>query len=108
MITLTDNAHKHLMKVLENRQYHYLKFGLQGGGCAGFEYYWEPVSDMEPAKNDHVITLAPDYYLVIDVASQMHLLGCTVDYVSDMFNSQIKVINPLAKTSCGCGTSISL
>jgi iron-sulfur cluster insertion protein len=108
MITLTDAARQHFLQVMTKNNHHYLKFGLQGGGCAGFEYYWEPVAQMLPDQNDHVMNLDLTHYLVIDAASQMHVLGSTIDYVSDMFNSQVKVINPLAKSSCGCGTSISL
>ena len=108
MITLTDSAKRHILNVLKEQQYFYLQFGVQGGGCAGFEYYWKPVYRMEPDANDFVLMIEPDYYIVIDAASQMHVMGSTVDYVSDMLNSQIKVTNPLAKGSCGCGTSISL
>lgn len=108
MITLTDAARTHIKRQLIDMDHNYLRFGVQGGGCAGFEYYWEPIKDLVPAHDELVVDISPGLYLVVDPASQMYVLGCTVDYVSDMFNSQIKVINPLAKSSCGCGTSISL
>jgi iron-sulfur cluster assembly accessory protein len=108
MITLTDTARTHIKRQLIDMDHNYLRFGVRGGGCAGFEYYWEPVKDMTPADDELVVEIALGLYLIVDPASQMYILGSTVDYVTDMLNSQIVVKNPLAKSSCGCGTSISL
>ena len=108
MITLTDAAKKHILNVLKEQAYHYLMFGVKGGGCAGFEYEWKPVYKMEPDANDFVLEIEPGYYIVVDSISQIHVIGSTIDYVSSMLNSQIVVDNPLAKSSCGCGVSFNV
>ena len=42
IINVTDSAKTHIVNVLKNMDKPYLVFGLKGGGCAGFEYFWEP------------------------------------------------------------------
>jgi iron-sulfur cluster assembly accessory protein len=34
--------------------------------------------------------------------------GSTVDFVDDLIGQSFKVQNPLAKASCGCGTSFTI
>ena len=45
---------------------------------------------------------------MIDVVSEMHVLGSTIDYVQELGGSFLKVINPLATAGCGCGESFSV
>ena len=52
-------------------------------------------------------TLVEDL-LVIDSISEMYVIGCTVDYVCELGGSYLKVINPQAKSSCGCGESFAV
>ena len=35
--------------------------------------------------------------------SEMFVAGCTIDYVTELGGSYLKVINPNATASCGCG-----
>jgi len=112
MITVTPAAQQHIVKILDNLQKPYLFFGVRGGGCAGFAYYYEPcdaadLSRMGDSDKDEIIQLDSNKQLIIDYASQMYILGCTLDFKTDIFNSQLTVENPLAKSSCGCGTSIA-
>jgi len=46
--------------------------------------------------------------LVLDPVAEMFVLGCTVDYVKELGGSYLKVINPNAVASCGCGTSFAV
>jgi iron-sulfur cluster assembly protein len=112
MINITPAAQAHIIGVLDNLQKDYLFFGVRGGGCAGFEYYWEPcdindLSRISNNSNDIAIQLNAKKSLIVDAASQMYLVGSTIDYKTDMFNSQLTVENALAKSSCGCGTSVA-
>ena len=43
----------------------------------------------------------------MDSTGLMYLLGSTIDYKTDFVNSQLVVENPMAKSSCGCGTSVA-
>ena len=46
--------------------------------------------------------------LLVDSISLVHMAGSQVDFVDDLMGQSFKVVNPLAKSSCGCGTSFSL
>jgi iron-sulfur cluster assembly protein len=112
IITITDAAKKHIFNVLESMDKPYLVFGLKGGGCAGFEYFWIPASRDEYEKNgepirDEFIDVGNDKKLVVDCTSLVYLIGSIIDYKSDFVSSSLVVENPSAKSSCGCGTSVA-
>jgi iron-sulfur cluster assembly accessory protein len=112
IINVTDSAKTHIISVLRNIDKPYLIFGLKGGGCAGFEYFWEP-TDQESYDNnspgrDEFIDLDGDKKLIVDCTSLVYLFGSTIDYKSDFVSSSLVVENPNAKSSCGCGTSIAV
>ena len=112
-ITLTEAARTHIRRVLIDMDKPYLVFGLKGGGCAGFEYFWEPADETLYAQNgnpqlDEFIELGEDKQLVVDHNGLIYLLGSEIDYKTDFVSSQLVVNNPMAKSSCGCGTSIAV
>jgi len=49
-----------------------------------------------------------DNILCIDDMAEMFVIGCTIDYVSELGGSYLKVINPNATASCGCGESFAV
>ena len=99
MIDITSSAVEYLDKV---RQDDYVTLGVKGGGCSGFQYVWDfkknwpDVNWSEPYEN----------VLVLDPMAEMFVAGCTIDYVSELGGSYLKVVNPNATASCGCGVSI--
>lgn len=112
-ITLTPAAEQHIAATLDKLGKPYLVFGLKGGGCAGFEYFWEPATEEQYAEygtpnRDEVIELPNGKKFVVDCTSLIYLIGSIVDYESNFISSQLTVKNPNAQSSCGCGTSISV
>ena len=93
MITLTDSAKEYLEKVGQPNVW----LSVKGGGCSGFQYVWD-TTDKEPTIGN----------LAIDPIAEMFVLGCTVDYVTELGGSYLKVINPNATASCGCGESFAV
>ena len=93
MLTITDNAKEYLSKVGQPNVY----LSVKGGGCSGFTYVWD-VTDAEPTVEN----------LVVDDMAEMFVIGCTVDYVEELGGSFLKVINPNATASCGCGESFAV
>ena len=78
-----------------------LRVYVTGGGCSGFQYDWNYVdTDKDGTLVDNV--------LVLDSMAEMFVLGCTVDYITELGGSYLKVINPNAKASCGCGESFAV
>ena len=46
--------------------------------------------------------------LWIDPIAEMYVIGCTIDYVTELGGSFLKVSNPNATASCGCGESFAV
>jgi iron-sulfur cluster insertion protein len=112
-VTLTEAARTHIRRTLIDIDKPYLVFGLQGGGCAGFEYFWLPADDelyFEKGSPDidEKISVGEGKTLIVDGTSLVYLIGSEIDYKNDFISSQLVVNNPMAKSSCGCGTSISV
>ena len=101
MITLTDNAKSYLTATTEKHGKKYAYLSVLGGGCSGFQYEWNMTDDTEKG------TLIENI-LVLDKIAEMFVIGCTVDYVKEIGGSYLKIINPNAKASCGCGESFGV
>ena len=93
MIELTERAKKYLKKVGKPN----VSLTVKGGGCSGFQYEWG-VTDNEPTVAN----------LWLNPIAEMFVIGCTIDYVEELGGSYLKVINPNAKASCGCGESFAV
>ena len=49
-----------------------------------------------------------DRNLWIDPIAEMYIIGCTIDYVTELGGSFLKISNPNATASCGCGESFAV
>ena len=101
MITLTENAKNYLSSICKDD---YISLGFNGGGCSGFQYVWDY------KKNWPDVNWSKPYEdcLVLDPMAEMFVAGCTIDYVTELGGSYLKVINPNATASCGCGESFAV
>ena len=46
--------------------------------------------------------------VLIDKTSIELIKGSKIDYVNELIGSSFKISNPIASSSCGCGTSFSI
>jgi|GEM_PF-101961 len=93
----------------------FLRVGIKGGGCAGFQYSLNFTDDVD---DDDVLTLVhvPEgnddrgraVRVVTDTFSASYLKGTELDYVESVQGAGFKFINPNAKRTCGCGSSFSV
>ncbi len=81
-----------------------LRVAVKGGGCSGFQY--EIIFD-DPAEDDLVIRGCGQSVL-IDSMSLPFLNNAVIDYSEELIGSRFVVINPNAKSTCGCSMSFSL
>ena len=82
-----------------------LRVSVEGGGCSGFQYKF----DIEHARADDDIEVARDGAVVlIDPVSLKYMAGAEIDFVDDLIGASFKINNPVATSSCGCGTSFSV
>jgi len=93
MIEITESAKEYLNKVGQPNVW----LSVKGGGCSGFQYVWD-VTDKEPTIEN----------LALDPMAEMFVIGCTIDYVNELGGSYLKVVNPNATASCGCGESFAV
>lgn len=77
--------------------------GIITHNCAGFQY---GLAFDNKNDSDTVIS-AGDIEVLIDQMSSMYLSGAEVDYVDGLQGAGFRIINPNAKSSCGCGHSFS-
>jgi iron-sulfur cluster assembly accessory protein len=109
LITLTESAiaRIHEIRQKENNYDKFLRVGVSGGGCSGFQYLFD--LDNKSEESDIKIYQENSAILAItDDVSLPFLNGCVVDFIRELGGSYFKVTNPNAKASCGCGTSFSV
>ncbi len=101
MLSITSSAKEYLENI---RKDDYITLGVKGGGCSGFQYVWDFKKNWPDVKWGEPI----DGVLVLDPMAEMFVAGCTIDYVNELGGSYLKVINPNATASCGCGESFAV
>lgn len=104
MIRITDTAKEKMIDVLIDEKATMLRFGLQGGGCNGFTYFF--AFEGEASEDDLEILLDDRHKLLVDPMSMMYLEDAEVDYKRDIMGENFVFNNPQQKTSCGCGNSV--
>ena len=100
-INLTDSASDKILSVLNKDKSSKFRVYVTGGGCSGFQYDWS-------LSHIRGFGVCIDDILCVDDMAEMFVAGCTVDYVSELGGSYLKVINPNATASCGCGESFAV
>lgn len=104
MITVTDNAVRHLRSLLETHtaaERRGLRVQISKGGCSGLQY--EMLLDA-PKDGDAVVARDGVEFLV-DPESSHLLSGATLDYHDGLTGTGFQILNPNAARTCGCGTS---
>ena len=109
MITITEKA-KDYMESVSNGGY--VTLAVKGGGCSGFQYVW----GLSKTKDDELkrsgtaggVIDVIDNILLLDSLTVMYVIGCKIDYVTELGGSYLAVVNPTAKSSCGCGESFAV
>ena len=105
-VTVSDRAAAKIAAILQKEPAGaMLRVSVEGGGCSGFQYKFDVERDR--AEDDLVLEKA-NATVLIDPISVGFLAGSEIDFVDDLIGSAFKIINPNAKSSCGCGTSFSL
>ena len=99
--TITNKAAVCISENLKQGQY--FKFAVDGGGCGGFQYSF----DIADTAEDSDIIFSENPRALTDKESIMFLYGAEIDLEDAGMNRLLKVVNPGARMSCGCGTSFN-
>ena len=107
MINLTLAAVQEVKRLIEKEQKPNLglRLGVKGGGCSGMSYALS-IDEATPKQYDTVFE-QEGVKVLVDAKSHLYLDGTTVDYKNGLVGGGFEFHNPLAKKSCGCGTSFS-
>jgi len=84
----------------------YLRLRVVGGGCSGFQNKL----DLDPVYNEKLDERFEFHGIsvLVDKRSLMYLEGATVDFHDDLNQRGFSIVNPSAKSHCGCGSSFSM
>ena len=106
-LNLTDSALSRISSVMNANKDLGTKFRVYvtGGGCSGFQYGFK--FDSEIAFDDDVIDF-DNFSVLLDSMSYPYLFGSTLDFIEDLSGSKFIIKNPNAKTTCGCGESVTI
>ncbi|KAI6779153.1 putative iron-sulfur cluster assembly accessory protein Isa2 [Emericellopsis cladophorae] len=103
-----------------------LRIQVESGGCHGFQYVMSLVTIPPPEdpkrtevvrEDDTIFQFAEDGTapapeaprIILDEPSLDLLKGSKVDFTQELIGAQFKIVdNPLATSSCGCGTSFDI
>lgn len=92
-----------LRKELGVGEDHFLRVGVRGGGCSGFEY--QLGFDL-PEADDKQYDIGGETILM-KAGHALYLLGMEIDWPTGLDNRGFTFNNPNAKETCGCGSSFS-
>ena len=82
------------------------QLSLKSGGCNGFNYKLESLKEInEEAGN--LLSINDELSLQLCKKSELYLLGTEIDWTTDIMGDRFTFNNPLAKASCGCGSSFT-
>lgn len=106
-ITVTNAAFNRVitMKQKHGNDDKMLRIRLDGGGCGGFTYNY---SMTDQVNDDDILFQNTNASIVIDKNSCELLQNSIIDFIEELEASYFSVINPQAKTKCGCGNSFSM
>jgi iron-sulfur cluster insertion protein len=105
-ITLSERAARRIADILKAEDAPALfRVSVEGGGCSGFQYSFDLVTEMSP---DDVLVERDGARVVVDPISLGFMRGAELDFVDDLIGAQFKLNNPNVTAACGCGTSFSV
>jgi len=81
-------------------------FSVKGGGCNGFGYELIPNNKM--LKRGNELYQQDGVNIHICGQSLFYILGTRIDWKKDLLEQKFIFHNPIAKSSCGCGTSFNV
>ena len=105
--TVTDAAASRIAEIIDQQglsDAYFFRLTVEGGGCSGFQYKMDMDNTI---ADDDVVIEKNNVRAVIDDISTQFLNGSTLDYETSLGGSVLKVINPNAISSCGCGVSFN-
>ncbi len=109
LVTITKEAISQFKKILlQEKKDSFVRIYVDSGGCSGFSYKF--TIDKELSKNNDISLLNENNKIIFvtDKVSLDFIIDASIHWKESLTNSQFVINNPLAKSSCGCGSSFSV
>lgn len=105
-VTVSEGALAQIARIAERqgKQNEFVRLGVKGGGCSGYEYVIR--FEAEPRPTDLQVEIG-GRTLICDPKSAKLLEGSVLEYTGNLIGGGFKFENPNAGRSCGCGTSFT-
>lgn len=105
-LSVTPRAAKRIIDIIsKENSSSVLRIIIKSGGCGAFKYSF--ALDTSTDVDDAILTMG-NAKIAVDAVSQKYLDGATLDYVEEFLGTHFVIINPNAKSICGCGSSFSV
>lgn len=82
-----------------------VRLAVEPAGCSGFGYRVDPA---ETVRGDDTVFESGGVRVVVDAASLPYLHGTTIDVAEEGLARRVRLDNPNARRSCGCGESFGV
>lgn len=108
MVTITENAKKKVLEIMEAEGYdpsYFVRVGVESGGCSGLSYKLS--FDHEEKKGDQLFEV-DGIRMCLDIKSYLYLAGTELDYTTGLNGKGFEFHNPNASRTCACGESFAV
>ncbi len=108
MITVTEKAKNRITELKKESslsEAHFLRVGVESGGCSGLSYKLD--FDNAVKDGDEVIEYN-GVRVVTDKRSVLYLFGTELDFTDGLNGKGFTFNNPNASRTCSCGESFSV
>lgn len=110
MVTITEKAANEIKRVLTEQQLpiaeRYLRVGVRGGGCSGFDY--DLGFDQSADQAQDFISEQHGVRVAVNKQHDLYLDGTEIDFIDTLKSRGFKFNNPNATKTCGCGQSFGV
>jgi iron-sulfur cluster assembly protein len=106
VVGLTARALRQIGKIREEEKIpddNYLRIGVKGGGCSGMSY---TLGFDHKTEHDLEYTIG-EVKVIVDKRHALYLEGTSVDFKDGLDARGFIFTNPVATSTCGCGSSFS-
>jgi iron-sulfur cluster insertion protein len=104
---ISDNAAKRIEFLLSKEESAtMMRITVDGGGCSGFQYNFDLVSDQH--EDDHIFVKNSAKVIIDDLSLNSFMKGSEIDYIEDLTGAAFLIKNPNSSARCGCGNSFSI
>ena len=106
---ISEKAIIQIKNILQNEKAKsFVRITVDSGGCSGFSYKFSIDDQINHKEDMTLLTSDSKHIFVTDKVSIDFIKDSKIDWIESITSSQFVVDNPLAKSSCGCGSSFSI